>query len=154
MIKQPSGNNCFVCGRNNDFSLKMEFYFDDNGDVISHVVIPERYEGYPGIVHGGVIAAMLDEASGRAYSDEPDRFFMTSELNVRYRKPVKVNTPITVKASKVNQKGRVAFAKAEIRDDAGILLAESNGVFVELSKEKVQEMDPEVFGWRVYPDEE
>ncbi len=151
MIKQPSSSNCFVCGRQNHCGLKLDFYFDENGDVISRKVLPDCYEGYPGIVHGGVIAAMLDEASGRAYSQDPNHFSVTSELKVRYRKPVPTNTTLIIKGYRVKQRGRVAIARGEILDEAGNLLAESEGVFVDIPEDMRQDVDPEAFGWKVYP---
>lgn len=153
MNKQAAGRDCFVCGRKNDFGLKMEFYFDEDGVSVSHVVIPEQYQGYPGTVHGGIIAAILDEVSGRAFSEQGDHFMVTSEINIRYRHPVPVNAPLTVKGFRVRRHGRVAYGKAEIRDETGTLLAEANGVFVDIPEEKIKEMNPEQFGWKVYPDE-
>lgn len=154
MKKLPGSKNCFVCGRNNPHSLKMEFFVNDEGEVVASTAIPSGYEGYPGMAHGGIIVAILDEASGRAVTtDDPNRFFVTSELNVKYRKPVPTEKLITVKASITKNRGKVRWGHGEIQDEAGILLAESNAVFVDLTPSDFSQQNPEITGWKVYPDE-
>jgi alkanesulfonate monooxygenase SsuD/methylene tetrahydromethanopterin reductase-like flavin-dependent oxidoreductase (luciferase family) len=63
MQQLPSSRSCYVCGRENPVSLRMTFFLQDNGEVTSEVVVPEEYAGYPGMVHGGNIVAMMDEAA-------------------------------------------------------------------------------------------
>ncbi|MEL7644950.1 MAG: PaaI family thioesterase [Anaerolineaceae bacterium] len=154
MKKQASSDYCFVCGRENPVSLGLSFFVDENGDTIGHVRFGDQYQGYPGIVHGGVTAAVLDEICGRAFSDNGDQFMVTSELTVRYRKPVPVNTNLIAKGYKVRRRGRVAFARGELLDQTGTVLVEASGTYVDIPEEKLQEMNPESFGWRVTPDEE
>ncbi len=60
MNKQPTSNYCFVCGRKNPRGLYMAFYDNGRDEVYAEYTIPEDYQGYPGIVHGGVQAAILD----------------------------------------------------------------------------------------------
>jgi len=74
-------------------------------------------------------------------------------LTVRYRKPVPVNTALIAKGYKVRRKGRVAFARGELLDQAGNILVEANGTYVDIPEEKLNEMDPDQFGWRVTPDD-
>jgi acyl-coenzyme A thioesterase PaaI-like protein len=78
---------------------------------------------------------------------------VTSELTVRYRKPVPLNTPLIAKGYKVGRKGRVAFARGELLDQNGVVLVEARGTYVDIPDEKLQEMNPETFGWRVSSDE-
>ena len=67
MIKQPTSRTCFACGRENDSGLKMTWYNNpESNQVEASVTIDEHFNGYPGIVHGGIVAAILDETSGRA----------------------------------------------------------------------------------------
>lgn len=153
MKKQATSDRCFVCGRENPISLGMKFYVDENGDTVADINFSDDYQGYPGIVHGGVSAAVLDEICGRAFSDKSDQFMLTSELTVRYRKPVPVNTALIAKGYKVRRKGRVAFARGELLDQAGNILVEANGTYVDIPEEKLNEMDPDQFGWRVTPDD-
>ena len=64
-MKQPNSNHCFVCGRNNPYGLHLKFYESSPGEVIVEYTVPEQFQGYPGVVHGGVVAAILDEVTGR-----------------------------------------------------------------------------------------
>ena len=63
--KQPNSKHCFVCGVENDNGLKMTFYTVGDGIVEAEYVVPERFQGYPGVVHGGIIASMLVPSSER-----------------------------------------------------------------------------------------
>ncbi|MGB4596279.1 MAG: PaaI family thioesterase [Anaerolineaceae bacterium] len=152
MQKLPSAEGCFVCGRKNPFSLKLDFYRDEEGNCVSNVVIPEQYQSYPGVTNGGIIAAILDETSGRAINEDPDLFMVTMELTTRYRKPVPIGQPIKVVGKLIQRRGKVAQAKAEIFDQEGHLLAESIGLFVDLPQDQQNAMHEGMEGWRVYPD--
>lgn len=87
--KQPNSANCFVCGRDNVNGLGLSFYEVGPDEVAAEVVIPSHFEGYPGIVHGGIVASMLDEIAGRAVLvGDHEHFRLTAKLEIRYRKPV------------------------------------------------------------------
>ena len=65
--RQPNSRFCFVCGVKNPVGLKMVFEQTGPGEVSAVITVPEHFEGYPGVVHGGITAAMLDEAACRVY---------------------------------------------------------------------------------------
>ena len=80
---QPNSNYCFVCGRQNPRGLYMKFFDDGENEVCSEYIVSEEYQGYPGVVHGGVIAAMLDEVVGRvAMIGDHHHFMMSVKLVV------------------------------------------------------------------------
>ena len=88
-MKQPNSNHCFVCGRNNPYGLHLKFYESSPGEVTVEYIVPEQFQGYPGVVHGGVVAAILDEVTGRTQmGGDPPRFMFTARLDIRYRKNV------------------------------------------------------------------
>lgn len=150
MQKQSASRNCFVCGRQNPCGLKLDFYFDGESISEAELNIPEQFEGYPGVVHGGVITAILDECAGRAHMRNQDDFMVTAQLNVRFRKPVRTKTQLIVRGSAGDRQGRVAKAHAEIMDQDGTILAEADGVFVDIPKEKLVGMDEYMRDWQVY----
>jgi hypothetical protein len=76
MNLQPNSDYCFVCGRNNPKGLYMQFYDNGRDEVHAHYMIPDHYQGYPGVVHGGVIAAILDEVVFRVAMIEDHHHFM------------------------------------------------------------------------------
>ena len=115
--------------------------------------LPEEYQGYPGIVHGGIVAAMLDEAAGRAHMDgERTRFMFTARLNIQYRKNVPVGKPIRLVGKSGETKRRTAKSHAYIYDEHGTLLAEAEAILVDVPAEMIQTTDLESLGWKVYPE--
>jgi uncharacterized protein (TIGR00369 family) len=153
-IKQPGSKYCFVCGRENPVGLKLDFYTVKPGLARAEITIPAQYEGYPGVVHGGILAAILDETGGRAHMEEPTRFMVTAQLNVRYRKPVPPETPLEVIGIAGERRGHVSKAHAEIRTLDGEILTEAELILVDIPEENLAEIDAEELGWRVYPDKE
>jgi uncharacterized protein (TIGR00369 family) len=153
--KQPTSKNCFVCGRENPYGLHLNFYDTAPGETTAEVTIPERYQGYPGIVHGGILAAMLDEVTGRVFMQgSPERFMVTAKLDLRYRKPAPVGARLILQGHAVRDSGRVAQAKGEIRDLDGNVLVEADATYFEPPKEVLLAGNPEALGWMVVPDEE
>ena len=150
--KQPGSKTCFVCGRENPIGLMMDFYTTSPGECRTELSIPEAYEGYPGVVHGGIIAAILDETGGRAHMTDPTRFMVTAQLNVRYRKPVPSATPLEILGFAGERRGKVSNARSQIRNKDGEVLAEAELVLVDIPESQIAALDPEQLGWRVYPD--
>jgi uncharacterized protein (TIGR00369 family) len=133
--------------------LKLKFYEASAGEVTAETVVPEQYQGYPGIVHGGIVAALLDEVSGRAHiRGDPPRFMYTARLEVRYRRNVPVGQPLRLVGKAGKTKVHSALASAAIYDGEGTLLAEADAVLVDVPEEVVDSVDLDALGWRVYPD--
>lgn len=132
----------------------MAFFTTENGQTRTELSIPAVYEGYPGVIHGGIVAAILDEVGGRSQMEAFTRFMVTAQLNVRYRKPVPSKTPLVVIGNAGERKGRVAYAQSEIRALDGEVLADADLVLVDIPEEELREFDLEALGWKVYPDEE
>jgi hypothetical protein len=151
---QANSNHCFVCGLRNPFGLKLKFYQKASGDVVSDYIIPEVYQGYPGIVHGGIVAAMLDEAAGRALmGGDPPRFMYTARLDLRFREKVPVGQPVRLIGRMKNSKGRAATAASFLYDANDSLLAEAEALLIEVPENVVKSVDLEALGWRIYPEE-
>jgi acyl-coenzyme A thioesterase PaaI-like protein len=145
-----------VCGVENPIGLHLKFYETGPGEVTADLNLPEIYQGYPGIVHGGVIAAMLDEAAGRAHMGpvEAPRFMFTAKLDVRYRKNVPVGQPLLLVGKAGPTKSRTAEGHSAIYDRNGTLLADADILLVNVPEKMIQSTDLDVLGWKIYPDEE
>jgi len=154
--KQPTSNFCFVCGRENPFGLHLEFYDEAPGVVGAGITVPDQFQGYPGIVHGGVVAAMLDEVTGRVFMGDGanPRFMVTAKLDIRYRRPVPIGQPLRLVGRAGKDNGRVASATGEILDGDGKTLAEVEAVYVNIPEQALANVDHVALGWRVVPDEE
>lgn len=155
MEKQANSRECFVCGVKNAYGLHLNFYWDGEKLICDHIV-PERFNGYPGIVHGGVVASMLDEMLGRVFMGETGkpRFMYTARLMVHYRKHVPIGKPLHMEAYPIKDRGRVAESKAKLFGPEGDLLAEAEGLVVSVPPEQFAGLDMEELGWKVYPDDE
>lgn len=153
MNKQPNSNNCFVCGRNNPRGLYMSFYDNGEDEVESHYSVPKCFEGYPGIVHGGVQAAILDEIVGRVSLIEDFHAFMMSvRLDVKYRHPVPVEEPLHIVAKREVIRDRYARATGMIYLADGTLASEASLKLIQIPDEFRFKGDPaDELGWRVDP---
>lgn len=150
--KQPNSDHCFVCGRHNPRGLYMAFYDDGQGQVCADYTVPAVYQGYPGIVHGGVVAAMLDEAVGRvAMIGDHHHFMMSVKLQIKYRHPVPTETPLRILGRIIRLRGRLGKAVGEIILPDGTVAAESEMTLADVPQELLDGADPEALGWRVDP---
>ena len=157
MKKQASATKCFVCGVENENGLGMRFYETEDSPPRVHAeyTVPRKFQGYPNIVHGGIIAAMMDEVTARTVMrGDPLRFVVTAKLSIRYRKQVLVETPLKLTGWVVEDKGRVVTVAGEMRGPDGQLLAEAEAVLMEVDPSAFGDVTPEeTQGWRVYPDQ-
>lgn len=151
---QPNSRQCFVCGLANPFGLQLRFYVLGPGELEVSYTVPEHYQGFPGMVHGGIVAAMLDEVCGRVFIGEaPPRFMYTARLEVRYRQHVPVGVPLRLVGHAVKDRGRAATATAEIYGPDGVLLAEAEALLVNVPPDLLGGVDLEALGWKVYDDQ-
>ena len=152
--KQPNSRDCFVCGLENPHGLHLHFYDDGEGKVSAEYTVEKRFQGYPGTVHGGIIASMLDEVVGRTLmAGDPNHFFVSAKLTVRYRNAVPIGQPLKLSGWLVKDRGRTALAKAELRLPDGSIGAEAEAILVDAPFQIAEEMDLESLGWKVYPEE-
>ena len=114
---------CFGCGKNNPIGLKLEFDLDEkNQTVEGKFTARPEYAGYTGIVHGGIVTTMLDEAMVKLLWDMGISA-VTAALEVRMVKPVPVGRELTIRARVDSEKGRVIQTSAEVEDENGNVLA-------------------------------
>jgi acyl-coenzyme A thioesterase PaaI-like protein len=152
--KQPNSLKCFVCGLENPAGLHMAFYDQADGSVVSETTVSDRYQGYPGVVHGGIIASMLDEVAGRAsMQGDTTRLMMTAKLEVRYRKPIPIGQPLRLVGWLEKRRGRLTIVRGEVRLPDGSLGAEAEALLSDIPGDYSGAADFEQVGWRVYPDE-
>ena len=116
----PNGESvharCFACGTQNQHGLGLKFRAMGKHRVSTECVLGEEYQGYPGIVQGGIVSTLLDSAMTNClFSDGIEA--MTARLNIRFSEPVLVNRKLTVSACLVRQRGRFYELKAWITQD-------------------------------------
>ena len=154
MDKQPNSLHCFICGIENPIGLKLKIYRSEEGNIESTYTAPEHFQGYPGVLHGGIVAAILDEISGRALMGDPSlpRFMFTGKLEVRYRKNVPIGKPLRIVGKAGKSKGKIAMGWAGIYNEADELLAEASTLLINVPQSLISSADAESLGWKIYPD--
>ncbi len=109
---------CFACGRSNPHGLRLDG-FRLEGDSYAFDWTPEpHFQGWPRIVHGGIITTVLDEAVTRLLWEQGIAA-LTAEISVRFLRPLPVNTGTRVQARMTDQRGRLIHAEAAISDADG-----------------------------------
>jgi uncharacterized protein (TIGR00369 family) len=122
-------NLCFGCGQANASGLRLEFLRAENGAVVSFTEVPKAFEGHPGILHGGVIATLLDEAMSKAIRvlGTPS---VTRKMEIEFLLPVPSGAPLRIEGSVVRSQGRRHWTEAVILDAEGTTLASAKGLFI------------------------
>lgn len=116
-------NRCFGCSPHNPRGLRLSFVETAPGSVETTYAASEELCGAPGVVHGGIQAALLDEVMGvaaRLGAGAGDgEVLVTAEFQLRYRRPVPIETPLTIRGHLVSSEGRDFFLEGVIVDARG-----------------------------------
>ncbi len=143
----PTYTGCFVCGKHNDFGLKRRFYVADAPETSEKVAVcvemtfPKEYEGFKGVVHGGIITAIIDEAMGWASTVKTTLMYVTADLNVRFVKPVKVGEALTFKGWLVKNRRKMTVNEGVVISADGEILVKASGKFFALSEAESREVN-------------
>jgi uncharacterized protein (TIGR00369 family) len=124
-------NHCFGCGQANAAGLRLEFFIAGDGSVVGLPTVSDTFEGPVGLVHGGVIATLLDEAMSKAVRAR-GLTAMTRQMEIDYLRPVPSATPIRIEGHVVRSEGRKHWTEARIQNAHGVVLAAGKGLFVEV----------------------
>ncbi len=126
---------CFFCGVQNEKGLKLEFSpLRENGGVEAHLKIKKDWEGYSNILHGGMIAGLLDSAMTNCLFLQGVKA-LTTHLRTKFLSPVYLEGSVRVKASVIREKGRFYFLKAELAQGEA-LKAVGFGTFIRFFQKK------------------
>src|SRR5947199_6588960 len=105
---------CFVCGQRNPYGLQLVFRLENN-TIVADFQPREEHQGFPGVIHGGIVAAVLDEALGRtSVLAEIPEWTMTGRLEIRYRRYVPYGPLLRVRAALGTQKRRMIQASGAV----------------------------------------
>jgi acyl-coenzyme A thioesterase PaaI-like protein len=114
---------CFGCGKNNPIGMKLKF--SKEGDTVRAEYTPPReFQGWPGLLHGGILATLLDEAmSHAAYTTGST--CLTASITIRQRAPIKVETPLLISARITRHGSRLIETEGKVSLKDGTIVAES-----------------------------
>jgi uncharacterized protein (TIGR00369 family) len=132
MIFETYGN-CFVCGKNNPNGLQLSFEIDKEKQTLKSTFIASpTFQGWDGIVHGGMISTLLDEATAKLVY-ELGYQAVTASLEIRFKKPAPILEPLSIHGEITEVSRRLIRAKAYVAKEDGTILATGISTFLKNS---------------------
>jgi uncharacterized protein (TIGR00369 family) len=130
----PHTHSCFVCGESNPIGFNLRFETD--GKIITARFVARReHAGFQEVVHGGLIATLLDEVMVWACAVSTRRFAYCAELKVRFLQPLRPGEPAIVSAQlAANRKNRIFEAEGSLKNEKGVTLATSTGKYLPIGE--------------------
>ncbi len=136
--KQKNSHMCLICGMDNKAGVRGQFYNMEDGSVGGLFTFRSEHQSYPGRVHGGMLATMIDELAGRVlWVDSPDKIAVTMDINVKYHKPVPYDVPLKGRGVFTKRLSRAYTAYCMISDMDGNLLADGEAKYLIMPAEKI-----------------
>ncbi len=112
-MKVDDDKHCFACGDLNEYGLHADITTDDDNTSHCIISVPSRFQGWKGMVHGGIISTLLDEISIYACRNISLRG-VTAEIDVKFRKPVPIDTELELKAKVIDIRRKMVSVQAEL----------------------------------------
>ncbi|MFZ5918624.1 MAG: PaaI family thioesterase [Chloroflexota bacterium] len=149
LVKQPNSRMCFVCGIDNPIGLKQSFYQDGEGRVIATFTPGAEHQGYPGLLHGGIAAALLDEALGRVLIAH-EVWMVTARMEIRYKQMIPLNQPLTIVGETVRETRRLLEARGELHLADGSVAVSATATYLPMPQEMLDSMTEALGDWQVF----
>lgn len=126
--------NCLLCGDDNPIGLGLKFILLSDGKVHTSLRGRRLLQGYSGIIHGGVMCALLDAAMVHCLFHKKIKA-VTADMNVRFHKPIPVNLILDLYGEMVSARKSLFYMKSEIycNDE---LMVEGNARFMKIRENK------------------
>jgi len=132
-MKFQTYGNCFVCGENNPNGLRLSFEIDKERQTLKTTFIATpTFQGWDGIVHGGIISTLLDEAMAKLVY-ELGYQAVTASLEIKFKKPAPILEPLSVHGQITDVSRRLIRAKAHVAREDGTILATGASAFLKQS---------------------
>lgn len=125
-MRLEDDNRCFACGQENPIGLKLTFSLHEE-KALGHFTAQKNHQGYRGMMHGGLVATLIDEAMAH-YLLLTGYRGVTGRLDLRFRRPVPLEVPLKITAEKKKERRDWILLIGTIEDEEGIL-AQGEGLF-------------------------
>ncbi len=144
-------HNCFACGTLNVHGLQLDLHAGGDRCWVE-LTLAERFEGWEGMAHGGILCTILDEVMAWALVDH-DVWGVTARMSVEFRRPVPIGRPVRAEGRVLQVRRRLVTAEGVILDAAdGTLLARSEATYVGAAAARKEELKAR-YGFRLVPDQ-
>lgn len=151
--KQPNSKNCFVCGRENEASMKASFYEMEDKSVIALAIAKPIHQSYPNIVHGGVSTALLDETMGRAIMPYmPHMLGVTVEMTTKFKKTVPYDVQLVVTTCIKENGPKIYICEGQIILPDGETAVTAVGKFFRMDAESLEALGGKEDMMMLYPE--
>jgi acyl-coenzyme A thioesterase PaaI-like protein len=139
-------HNCFACGTLNAAGLHLDLHVDGER-CWTDLAIPDRFQGWDEIVHGGIVATILDEVMAWSLVDA-DNWGLTARMSVDFKRPVPLGRPIHAEGWITEARRRLVTTAGRMVDGtSGELLATSEALYVAATDDRKRELK-ERYGYR------
>jgi uncharacterized protein (TIGR00369 family) len=130
-MKFETYGKCFVCGENNPNGLRLSFEIDQEKKILKTTFVSSAtFQGWDGIVHGGIVSTLLDEAMAKLVY-ELGYHAVTASLEIKFKKPAPILKPLLVYGEIAEVNRRVIRAKARVTQEDGTVLATGTSTFLQ-----------------------
>ena len=123
--------HCFCCGPDNEAGLHLRIEYPAKGSAEARLVVAERFAGWRGITHGGLLSTVLDELMAHACISAGMKA-VTADMTTRFLKAVPVGSEIRITGAMTAERGRVLTTEGKIYDAEGAVAAEATARFVKV----------------------
>jgi acyl-coenzyme A thioesterase PaaI-like protein len=139
LVIEVEPHNCFACGELNEHGLHLDLHVE--GDRCwTQLSLPDRFQGWDGIAHGGVVCTILDEVMAWSLAST-DNWGLTARMSVDFRKPVRLGRPIRGEGWIAANRRRIIETAARLIDaETGEVLATAAGTYVAADAERKREL--------------
>ena len=146
MQELPHTHSCFVCGESNAIGFRLRFETD--GHVVqTRFWARAEHIGFKNVMHGGLVATILDEVMVWGCAVATRKFAYCAELTVRFLSPVRPGEGlVAIGQLAANRKGKIFEAKGSLRDLSGKTLAEATGKYLPIKTEDAAAMAADFVG--------
>jgi acyl-coenzyme A thioesterase PaaI-like protein len=137
MLQLPHSQGCLVCGRSNPHGLRLDLFVDpDKGVVRADFVPAKHHAGFDELVHGGLIAAVLDEAMTWSATWWQRRFCLCGEFSVRFRHPVSLGEKYRIEAQVDYSRPKLIEASAKLLETSGSPAVTAQGKYLPMELDR------------------
>lgn len=124
-------NYCFACGKENKYGLQLDIKAED-GNSHTKIKFPIYMQGYNGIVHGGLIATVLDELAVYAGVSLGSKY-ATGEITVRFKKPVRTDIEYIAMGEVIERGDKVVIVKSFLKDYNDVIYAQAEAKLIKIN---------------------
>ncbi len=130
------GYGCFACDPRNDLGLRLKFFADDDkGDVFTKFLPEKHLQGFPGILHGGIQCALVDEVAYWTMFDKHKKIALTAKIDMEFLRPVGTDSELVIRGRIIGEEDRRVSVQVNITGEGNKVCTRSRVEYIIPKKE-------------------